>query len=193
MLIISVEIMKTIDEREMQKQQKKKKMERSKGKRGYSERVRAKWFCCAFTLGFLHLTCKASIFNSNLELALSIILKQRELYESRHVAVECRCLKIWDLLISFFNSVLSVPYLVFKTNPLMSISFTSSTNLSYTTFLTTPFFTTSLSLLKSTGTGTNLSISNWSTSAFKLNKSDFAASLDVSIPVAFFKSIFVAY
>ena len=39
--------------------------------------------------------CKASlIFKLNLELALSIILKQRELYESKHVAVECRCLKI---------------------------------------------------------------------------------------------------
>ena len=69
------------------------------GDGSYSERVRAKWFCCAFKLGFLHLICKASlIFKSNLELALSIILKQRELYESKHVAVECRCLKIWDLL-----------------------------------------------------------------------------------------------
>ena len=37
---------------------------------------------------------KASlIFKSNLELALSIILKERELYESKHVAVKCRCLK----------------------------------------------------------------------------------------------------
>ena len=64
MLIISVDIMKTIDEREMHK-----------------------------------LICKASlIFKSNLELALSIILKQRYLYESKHVAVECRRLKIWDLL-----------------------------------------------------------------------------------------------
>ena len=70
------------------------------GDRSYSERVRAKWFCCAFKLGFLQLICKASlIFKSNLD--LSIILKQRELYESKHVAVECRCLKIWDLL-SFF-------------------------------------------------------------------------------------------
>ena len=34
------------------------------------------------------------IFKSNLELALSIILKQRELYESKHVAMECRCLEI---------------------------------------------------------------------------------------------------
>ena len=101
MPIISIEIMKTIDEREMQKTTKEKqtKTERSKGNRSYSERVKAKWFCCAFKLGFLQLICRASlIFKSNLELALSIILKQRELYESKHVAVECRCLKIWDLL-----------------------------------------------------------------------------------------------
>ena len=30
---------------------------------------------------------------SNLELALSLILQERELYESKHAAVECRCLK----------------------------------------------------------------------------------------------------
>ena len=41
-----------------------------------SESVRAKSFLCAFSLDFLQLTCKASlIFKSNLELALSIILK----------------------------------------------------------------------------------------------------------------------
>ena len=46
-------------------------------------------------LGLLQLICKASfIFKLNLELGLSIILKQRELYESKHVAVESRCLKI---------------------------------------------------------------------------------------------------
>ena len=93
MPIISVEIMKTIDEREMQKTTKEKqtKTERSKGNRSYSERVRAKWFCCAFKLGFLQLICKVSlIFKLNSELALSIILKQRELYESKYVAVECR-------------------------------------------------------------------------------------------------------
>ena len=67
-----------------------------------------------------------------------------------------------------------------------------ATGLSYTVFLTTSFFTTSLSLLKSTGTGTNLSISNLSTSVFKLTKSDCAANLDASVPVAFFKSAFVA-
>ena len=70
------------------KQNKKANKDRKEqGDRNYSERARAKWFCCAFKLGFLQL-----------ELALSIILKQKELYESKHVAVECRCLKIWDLL-----------------------------------------------------------------------------------------------
>ena len=59
-------------------------------------------------------------------------------------------------------------------------------------FLTKSFSTTTLNLHKSTGTGTNLSISYLSISVFKLAKSDFAASLDVSIPVAFFKSDFVA-
>ena len=79
----------------LKKQQKsEQKQKRAQRNRRYSERVRAKWFCCAFKLGFLQLICKASlIFKSNLELALSIILKQRELYESKYVAVECRCLK----------------------------------------------------------------------------------------------------
>ena len=49
----------------------------------------------AFKLGFLQLICEASlIFKSNLELALSIILKQIELYELKRVVMECRCLKI---------------------------------------------------------------------------------------------------
>ena len=40
------------------------------GNRSQSEKVRAKLFCCAFKLGFLQLTHKASlIFTSNLELA----------------------------------------------------------------------------------------------------------------------------
>ena len=38
--------------------------------------------------------CKASLnFKSNLELALSIILKERELYELKHAVVDCKCLK----------------------------------------------------------------------------------------------------
>ena len=63
--------------------------------------------------------------------------------------------------------------------------------MSCTVFLTS-FFTRSLNLLKSSGTGNNLSISNLSSSAFKLAQSDFAASLDRSIPVAFLKSAFDA-
>ena len=74
----------------------------------------------------------------------------------------------------------------------MSILFTFVTGLSYRVFLTTSFFTRSLSLLKSIGTGINLLTSNLSTSAFKLAESDFAANLEVSIPVAFFKSSFLA-
>ena len=63
MPIISVEIMKTIDEREMQKTTKEKqaKTERSKWSRSYSEKVRTKWFCYAFKLGFLQLICEASL------------------------------------------------------------------------------------------------------------------------------------
>ena len=75
----------------------KQRQKRTKGGGGwsYSGKVRAKWFCCAFKLGFLQLLCKTSlIFKSNVELALSILLKQRELHESKHLAVECRCLKI---------------------------------------------------------------------------------------------------
>ena len=90
--------MKITDERETQKE-KKTKTENNKGDKSYSQRVRAKWFCCAFKQDFLQLICKASlILKSNLESALSIILKERELYESKQVAVECRCLKIQDLL-----------------------------------------------------------------------------------------------
>ena len=88
--------MKIIDEREMKKKTtQRQKRTRGGGGRSYSKKVRAKLFCCAFKLGFLQLICKASlIFKWNLELALSIILKQREFYESKHVAVECRCLEI---------------------------------------------------------------------------------------------------
>ena len=92
-----LEIMKIIDEKERKKKNKNRKMQRSGA--SCSESVRAKWFCCTFKLDFVQLICKASlIFKSNLELALSIILKERELHESKHVVVECRCLKICDLL-----------------------------------------------------------------------------------------------
>ena len=78
MPIISVEIMKTIHEREMQKTTKEKqtKTGRSKGNRSYSERVRAKWFWSVLKPDPPQLICKASpIHKSNLELALSTTLK----------------------------------------------------------------------------------------------------------------------
>ena len=78
----------------------------------------------------------------------------------------------------------------------------------YKSFLTTSFFTTSLSLYKSTGTGTNLSVSNLSTllkllkphgtflnlsiSDFEIAKSVFLAKDDISTPGGIFKSVFVA-
>ena len=84
----------------------------------------------------------------------------------------------------------------------------------YSSFLTTSFFTTSLSFLKLIGADTNLStsnlsyllfklitlvgtffnlsISNLSMSDYKLAESVVLAKSDVSTPVAFFKSAFVA-
>ena len=57
---------------------KNKDRKEQRGDVSYSESVRAKWFCCAFNLGFLKLISKASLmFKSNLEFALSIILKER--------------------------------------------------------------------------------------------------------------------
>ena len=63
MSINSVEIMKTIDQREIQNKSKEKqtKTEKSKGNRSYNKRVRAKRFCCTFKLGFLQLICKACL------------------------------------------------------------------------------------------------------------------------------------
>ena len=90
-------IMEIIYERETQKtlkdRRKKTKTKENKEKRSYSKTVRAKWYCWVFKLGFLQLICQAFwAFKSNLELALSIILKETELYESKHVVVEFRCL-----------------------------------------------------------------------------------------------------
>ena len=78
--------MKIIDEKETKKNNKenknKTKTEKKKGDGNYSKRVRAKWYFCAFNLGFLQLIYKASlIFKSNIELVLSIILKGTELYK----------------------------------------------------------------------------------------------------------------
>ena len=63
-------------------------------------------------------------------------------------------------LIFFSKSDLSVSYVAFKTNPVVSMLSTFVTNLSYTVFLTTSFFTL-LSLAKSLGAGANLSKSSF--------------------------------
>ena len=94
--------------------------------------------------------------------------------------------------IFFYDSVLSVLYLVFNTKSLVSVLLTSATDSSYVVFLTTSFFTALLSLVKSVGTGTYLSMSNLSTSVFKLAKFVFNAKPEVSTCVTFFKSVFVA-
>ena len=73
-----------------------KNKDRKKQRSGasYSESVRAKWFCCPFKLGFVQLICNVSlIFKSNLKLALTIVLQERKLYESKRVMVERRCIK----------------------------------------------------------------------------------------------------
>ena len=59
------EIMKIIDERERQKNKDRKKQ---RSGASYSESVRAKWFCCAFKLGFVQLICKASLILSGISL-----------------------------------------------------------------------------------------------------------------------------
>ena len=85
--------------KEKGKQNKNKDRKTQRSGTSYSESVRAKWFCCAFKLGFVQLIRKTSlIFKLNLELAVSNILKERELYESKDVMVESRCLKICDWL-----------------------------------------------------------------------------------------------
>ena len=71
-------------------------------------------------------------------------------------------------------------YLVFNTKSLVSILSTFATNLLYTVFLATSFFTASLNLLKSTGIGTHLSMSNLSTSVFRLAKLVFSTKLEVT-------------
>ena len=90
------------------------------------------------------------------------------------------------------------------------MTLTYLTNSSYIVFLTTSLSTTTLNFFKSTGIGFNLptftlatllfklfealgtifnsSISNSSTSDFKLDKSYFLENFDVSRPAAFLKS-----
>ena len=73
MPIISAEIMKTIDA----KNNKKNKGRRSKENRSYSEKVRAKGFCCAFKLGFLHGFFLRFLLGINLITAVLLMLLSR--------------------------------------------------------------------------------------------------------------------
>ena len=68
MVIITVEIKKTIDERETHKTTKEKqtKTKNRNGNRSHSERVRAKWSCCTFKLGFLQKYIKLPQFVSRI-------------------------------------------------------------------------------------------------------------------------------
>ena len=75
--------------------QKNKKKQRQTRKRGTDADTIVKVgelndFVVHLSYVFPQLICKT--------LSLSIFLKQRELYESKHVAMECRRSKIWDLL-----------------------------------------------------------------------------------------------
>ena len=70
-------------EKHKNKTKKQKKEQGRAGKVGesYSQSVTDKWLCWAFKFGFFQFIFKASLFfKSNLELVLSITLKERELY-----------------------------------------------------------------------------------------------------------------
>ena len=70
----------------------RKDRKKQRGDASFSKSVGAKWFCYALKLGFLRLICKGSlIFKLNPELPLSLILKEKQWYESNHVVVESRC------------------------------------------------------------------------------------------------------
>ena len=107
----------------------------------YSASARAKWLCCTFKFGFVQLICEAClIFMSNLELALSIIWKERELSESKHVVVECRIIRIKACcggVYMFKNMQLVILFDMFL-NPSFKIM-TSFANVARTTASTSKF------------------------------------------------------
>ena len=83
-------IIKIIDERETQKQKQKQKKTHKKNRTRGTAAITKGWEINDFV--------ERLSFFFNLEWALSVISNKRELYESKDVAVKCRCLKIWDLL-----------------------------------------------------------------------------------------------
>ena len=65
----------------------------------------------------------------------------------------------FSVSLNFFSRFdLSVSYLFFKTNPVVSMLSTFVTNLLFSVFLTKSFFTTLLNLAKSSGTVVNFSL-----------------------------------
>ena len=133
------EIMKITHERERQEEKKKKNKDRKTQRSGasYSESVRAKWFCYAFNLGLVQLICKASlIFKSNLELALWVILKERELYESKHVIVECENMR----LVILFDMFLDPSFKILITSRYYFISLQHPWYHTFTFHLLFPFY-----------------------------------------------------
>ena len=84
----------------------------------------------------------------------------------------------------------SFSYLVLETK-FVSILLTLLTNSSYSVFFTTSFLTALLNLAKSIGTDVSLSVSNLSTSVFRLAQFNFSAKLLASICDILFKSVFV--
>ena len=97
------------------------------------------------------------------------------------------------LAVSFLTSFIFVLRLLLVAKLLISGILSSMFFIlaSYSVFSTTSLLTTLLNLLKSTGTGANLSISSLSTSVFKLATFVFNAKLEVSMCVIFLMSSFV--
>ena len=96
------------------------------------------------------------------------------------------------LSIFFSRHDLSVLYWVFKTNLPLSMVSILVVNLLYTVVSNTIYYLTYLNQgRRSEGTVLSLSISIFSTSAFKSAKAGFAVELDISITVRPFTSAFI--
>ena len=66
MLLISIRDNENSKWKRNARKSKQKDKQRAKGNKSYSEKMRAKWFCCAFKLGSLQVISNASlIFKSN--------------------------------------------------------------------------------------------------------------------------------
>ena len=78
----------------------------------------------------LSLICRSYLIcKLNLELAVLIFLKERELYQSKHVALECRCLKVWHLSSFLFYMFLNPNFKITKSFPNVVRTTTSTSKL----------------------------------------------------------------